>query len=227
MMREIVLDTETTGLNYKAGDRIIEVGCVELINHVSTTNNLQFYCSTNKIIDESAIKIHGLTNAFLNEYPPFKEYVKKFLAFIGNDPLIIHNAEFDLGFINNELMLLGIEPLKNKIIDTVSFARKKLNTRIANLDYLCRRFQIDLSERNLHGALLDSQLLAEVYLELMGGKQISMNLNITKENKNLPSKNNIKKTYLFSRIVLNNKDTLLHKSMVRGIKDSLWKKFDY
>ena len=226
-MREIVLDTETTGLNYKAGDRIIEVGCVELINHVSTTNNLQFYCSTNKIIDESAIKIHGLTNAFLNEYPPFKEYVKKFLAFIGNDPLIIHNAEFDLGFINNELMLLGIEPLKNKIIDTVSFARKKLNTRIANLDYLCRRFQIDLSERDLHGALLDSQLLAEVYLELMGGKQISMNLNITKENKNLPSKNNIKKTYLFSRVVLNEKDTLLHKSLVKGIKDSLWKKFDY
>ena len=206
-MREIVLDTETTGLNYKAGDRIIEVGCVELINHVSTTNNLQFYCSTNKIIDESAIKIHGLTNAFLNEYPPFKEYVKKFLAFIGNDPLIIHNAEFDLGFINNELMLLGIEPLKNKIIDTVSFARKKLNTRIANLDYLCRRFQIDLSERDLHGALLDSQLLAEVYLELMGGKQISLNLNITKENKNLPSKNNIKKNYLFSRVVLNDKDT--------------------
>ena len=226
-MREIVLDTETTGLNYKAGDRIIEVGCVELINHVSTTNNLQFYCSTNKIIDESAIKIHGLTNAFLNEYPPFKEYVKKFLAFIGNDPLIIHNAEFDLGFINNELMLLGIEPLKNKIIDTVSFARKKLNTRIANLDYLCRRFQIDLSERDLHGALLDSQLLAEVYLELMGGKQISMNLNITKENKNLPSKNNIKKTYLFSKVVLSDKDALLHKSLVKGIKDSLWKKFDY
>ncbi len=226
-MREIVLDTETTGLNYKAGDRIIEVGCVELINHVSTTNNLQFYCSTNKIIDESATKIHGLTNAFLNKYPPFKEHIKKFLAFIGNDPLIIHNAEFDLGFINNELMLLGIEPLKNKIIDTVSFARKKLNTRIANLDYLCRRFQIDLSERDLHGALLDSQLLAEVYLELMGGKQISMNLNITKENKNLPSKNNIKKTYLFSRVVLSDKDTLLHKSLVKGIKDSLWKKFDY
>ena len=95
-MREIVLDTETTGLNYKTGDRIIEVGCVELINHVSTTNNLQFYCSTNKIIDESAIKVHGLTNTFLNEHPPFKDHVKKFLKFIGNDPLIIHNAEFDV-----------------------------------------------------------------------------------------------------------------------------------
>ena len=226
-MREIVLDTETTGLNYKEGDRVIEVGCVELINHVPSTNNLQFYCSTDKVINEAAAKVHGLTNTFLNEHPPFKESVKKFLEFIGNDPLVIHNAEFDTGFINNELMLLGIEPLKNKIIDTVSFARKKLNTRIANLDYLCRRFQIDLSERDLHGALLDSQLLAEVYLELMGGKQISMNLNITKENKNLPSKNNIKKTYLFSRVVLNDKDTLLHKSLVKGIKDSLWKKFDY
>ena len=226
-MREIVLDTETTGLNYKGGDRVIEVGCVELLNHVSTTNNLQFYCSTNKIIDESATKIHGLTNAFLNEHPPFKEHVKEFLEFIGNDPLIIHNADFDAGFINNELMLLGIDPLKNKIIDTISLARKTLNTRIANLDYLCRRFQIDLSERNLHGALLDSQLLAEVYLELIGGKQISMNLNTTKKAKNMSSINNTKKSYLISKVPLTNENILLHKSLVKGIKNSLWKKFDY
>ena len=226
-MREIVLDTETTGLNYKAGDRVIEVGCVELINHVSTTNNLQFYCSTNKIIDEGATKIHGLTNAFLNERPPFKEYAKKFLEFIANDPLVIHNAEFDVGFINNELMLLGIDPLKNKVIDTVSLARKTLNTRIANLDYLCRRFQINLSERDLHGALLDAQLLAEVYLELIGGKQISMNLNITKKVKNPASNNNFEKSYLISKVSLANEDILLHKSLVKGIKNSLWKKFDY
>jgi len=226
-MREIVLDTETSGLNFKAGDRVIEVGCVELINHVSTTNNLQFYCSTDKIIDEDAIKIHGLTNVFLNKHPPFKDHVKKFLEFIGNDPLIIHNAEFDVGFINNELMMLGIGPLKNKIIDTISLARKKLNTRIANLDYLCRRFQIDLSERSLHGALLDSQLLAEVYLELIGGKQISMDLNITKEIENLVSNNNTEKSYLISKITLSKEDILLHKSLTKGIKNSLWKKFDY
>ena len=226
-MREIVLDTETTGLNYKSGDRVIEVGCVELFNHVSTTNSLQFYCSTNKIIDGGATKIHGLTNAFLNEHPPFKENVKKFLEFIGNDPLVIHNAEFDTGFINNELMLLGIGPLKNKIIDTISLARKTLNTRIANLEYLCRRFQIDLSERNLHGALLDSQLLAEVYLELIGGKQISMNLNTTKKAKNMSSINNTKKSYLISKVPLTNENILLHKSLVKGIKNSLWKKFDY
>ena len=226
-MREIVLDTETTGLNHKAGDRIIEVGCVELINHVSTTNNLQFYCSTNKIIDEGATKIHGLTNSFLNDYPPFKERTKKFLEFIANDTLVIHNAEFDIGFINNELMLLGISPLKNKVIDTVSLARKTLNTRVANLDYLCRRFKIDLSERGLHGALLDAQLLAEVYLELIGGKQISMNLNITKEVKNPVSSNNFEKSYLISKVSLANEDILLHKSLVKGIKNSLWKKFDY
>jgi len=226
-MREIVLDTETTGLNYKAGDRVIEVGCVELINHVPTTNNLQFYCSTNKIIDEGATKIHGLTNAFLNEHPPFEEHAKKFLEFIANDPLVIHNAEFDMGFINNELMLLGIDPLKNKVIDTVSLARETLNTRIANLDYLCRRFKINLSERDLHGALLDAQLLAEVYLELVGGKQISMNLNITKEDKNLASDNNFEKTYLIPKVSLANEDILLHKSLVKGIKNSLWKKFDY
>mgnify|MGYP001391205479 FL=1 len=124
-------------------------------------------------------------------------------------------------------MLLGIGPLKNKIIDTVSLARKTLNTRIANLDYLCRRFQIDLSERNLHGALLDSQLLAEVYLELIGGKQISMNLNTTKKAKNMSSINNTKKSYLISKVPLTNENILLHKSLVKGIKNSLWKKFDY
>jgi len=226
-MREVVLDTETTGLNFKAGDRVIEVGCVELINHLSTKNYLQFYCSTNKLIDEGATKIHGLTNFFLNEHPPFQDSVKKFLEFIGNDPLIIHNAEFDLGFLNNELKLLGIKSIKNKIIDTVSLARKKLNTRIANLDYLCRRFQIDLSERALHGALLDCQLLAEVYLELIGGKQISMDLNAAKEVKNIVSKSNFEKSYLISKVSLTNEDILLHKSLVKGIKNSLWKKFDY
>ena len=226
-MREIVLDTETTGLNYKAGDRIIEVGCVELVNHVSTTNILQFYCSTDSTIHENASKIHGLTNNFLNQHPPFKDNVKKFLDFIDNDPLIIHNSEFDLGFINNELTLLGIAPIKNKIIDTVSLARKTLNTRIANLDYLCRRFQIDLSERGLHGALLDSQLLAEVYLELKGGKQISMNLNAIKEVKGQTSKDNIKESYLVTKVSPTKEDILLHKGLVKGINNSLWKKFDY
>ena len=227
MLRQVVLDTETTGIDFKSGHRVIEIGCIEIINRKFTGSEYQTYLNPDRDIDEGAAKVHGLTLDFLKDKPRFVDIAEEFLEFIQGSELLIHNAEFDLGFINNELMLLGIEPLKNKIIDTVSFARKKLNTRIANLDYLCRRFQIDLSERDLHGALLDSQLLAEVYLELMGGKQISLNLNITKENKNLPAKNNIKKNYLFSRVVLNDKDTLLHKSLVKEIKDSLWKKFDY
>ena len=174
-MREIVLDTETTGLNYKGGDRIIEVGCVELTNHIPTGKNLQFYCSTDRKIGEDVIKIHGLTNEFLSKHPTFKENSKNFFDFIKNDPLIIHNADFDVGFVNNELKLIGAKPITNNIVDTMLLARKKLNTRTTNLDYLCRRFSIDLHSRKLHGALLDCHLLAGVYLELLGGKQTSLN----------------------------------------------------
>ena len=173
-MREVVIDTETTGLSYKSGDRIIEVGCVELINHVATNKSLQFYCKVDKEISESAQKITGITNKFLSDKKSFADHCDELLSFINNDPLIIHNADFDVGFLNNELLLIGKTALTNPIIDTVSLARSVLNTRVANLDYLCRRFKVDLSERDLHGALLDSQLLAEVYLELRGGKQFSI-----------------------------------------------------
>ena len=226
-MREIVLDTETTGLNYKAGDRIIEVGCVELINHVSTTNNLQFYCSTNKIIDESATKIHGLTNAFLNEHPPFKDHVKKFLKFIGNDPIVIHNAEFDMGFINNELKLSNIDPLKNKVIDTVFLARKTLNTRIANLDYLCRRFSIDLSARKFHGALLDCQLLSEVYLELLGGRQTTLALKDSHNNEPDPKHGKEIQRGKVHRIQVSSEEIQKHKEFIANLNKPLWHKIDY
>ena len=132
-----------------------------------------------KKISEEASKIHGITNEFLKTHPTFKENANNLINFVKDDTLVIHNAAFDMGFINNELKIIGLPELKNKIIDTVSLARKNSNTRIANLDYLCRRFEIDLSERKLHGALLDSHLLAEVYLELNGGKQISMELHNT------------------------------------------------
>lgn len=226
-MREIVLDTETTGLNFRSGDRLIEIGCVELVNHIPTEKNLQFYCSVEKEIDESAKKIHGLTNKFLSSYPSFSEQVDVFLDFIKNDTLIIHNADFDLGFINNELDILGIPSLKNKVIDTVSLARKKLNTRIVNLDHLCRRFSIDLSNRTFHGALLDCQLLAEVYLELNGGKQISMNLHSI--NKIIEKNTNPKAPRLtnLSKLKLSKEEVLQHKLLVKQIKNSLWKKIDY
>ena len=226
-MREIVLDTETTGLNYKEGDRIIEVGCIELINHIPSGKNLQFYCSTDRIISEDAVRIHGLTNEFLNKHSTFKEHLKNFFEFIKNDPLIIHNAEFDVGFINNELKLIGAKSIANEIIDTMLLARKKLNTRITNLDHLCRRFSIDLSSRKLHGALLDCNLLAGVYLELLGGKQASLNLSEFKKNntgstnKPLANNNNINK------VKLTKEEIQSHKELVKGIKKALWHKLDY
>ncbi|MDC0498208.1 DNA polymerase III subunit epsilon [Alphaproteobacteria bacterium] len=226
-MREIVIDTETTGLSYKTGDRIIEVGCVELINHIATNNSLQFYCKVDKEISEGAQRITGITNKFLNDKKYFNDHCDELLKFIDKDPLIIHNADFDVGFINNELLLLGRSKLLNPIVDTVSLARKILNTRVANLDYLCRRFKVDLSERDLHGALLDSRLLAEVYLELRGGKQFSMNLaknnqetNKTNNNKNSNQKNITKFTPL-------KEDVELHRKMVNEIKHPVWKKYNY
>ena len=211
-MREIVLDTETTGLDYKSGDRVIEVGCVELVNHIPTGNNLQFYCSTEKKIDENAIKVHGLTNAFLKKHPTFKENSNKFLEFIKNNDVIIHNADFDLGFINNELKLIGVGPIKNKIIDTVTLARKVLNTRIANLDYLCRRFSIDLRARKFHGALLDCQLLAEVYLELMGGKQTTLGFSgDIKERALITNNKNSLKTKTINKVRIDEEEIKSHK----------------
>ena len=148
------------------------------------------------------------------------------MNFIGNDTLIIHNANFDVGFINNELYLVGKPKLTNRIIDTVSLARKTLNTRVANLDYLCRRFKIDLSERNLHGALLDSRLLAEVYLELKGGKQFSMNL--SKNNKTNTNQTNAKDGIKnIIKYKPSKEEVGVHKKVVETIKDSIWKKYNY
>lgn len=225
-MREVVLDTETTGLNFKAGDRITEIGCTELINHIPTQKTLQLYCSVNKKVSEDAVRISGLTNEFLSKYPPFEENVDIFLDFIKDDTLIIHNAEFDLGFLNNELRLCGKAKLDNKVIDTVSLARKTLNTRIANLDYLCRRFSIDLSERKTHGALLDTQLLSEVYLELKGGKQISMKLSPTPKKNTTIFKNKLEKLE-YSAVILKTNHIENHKQSIKQIKNPLWEKIDY
>ena len=226
-MREIVIDTETTGLSYKTGDRVIEVGCVELINHVATNKSLQFYCKVDKEISEGAQRITGITNKFLSDKKYFSDHCDGFLKFIGNDPLIIHNADFDVGFINNELSHLGRSKLSNPIVDTVSLARKVLNTRVANLDYLCRRFKIDLSERDLHGALLDSRLLAEVYLELKGGKQFSMNLAKNNQEINKTSNNKTNNQKNIKKFTPLKEDVELHRMMVSEIKQPVWKKYNY
>ena len=224
-MREIILDTETTGLSYESGDRIIEVGCVELYNHIPTGKTLQFFCNVQKKISEEASNIHGITNEFLSSHPTFRENAINLINFIKDDTLVIHNASFDIGFINNELKIIGLPKLKNKIIDTVSLARKKLNTRIANLDYLCRRFEIDLSERKLHGALLDSHLLAEVYLELNGGKQISMDLYNANKKTNNKETIEARRIHKFIKIQPNNEELLQHRQNLKQIKNPLWEKF--
>ena len=226
-MREIVIDTETTGLSYKTGDRVIEVGCVELINHVATNKSLQFYCKVDKEISEGAQRITGITNKFLADKKHFNDHCDELLTFIDNDPLIIHNADFDVGFINNELSHLGMPKLSNPIVDTVSLARKVLNTRVANLDYLCRRFKIDLSERDIHGALLDSRLLAEVYLELKGGKQFSMNLAKNNQETNKINNNKTNNQKNITKFTPLKEDVELHRLMVKEIKQPVWKKYNY
>ena len=171
-MREIVLDTETTGLDPASGDRNVEIGCVELINHLASGETFQCYINPERDMPEGAFRVHGLSAQFLADKPVFADIADLFLEFVGGDKLVIHNASFDLGFLNAELERIGrcILP-STQAVDTMALVRRKYPGAPANLDALCRRFEIDYSERSLHGALLDSQLLAEVYLELLGGRQ--------------------------------------------------------
>jgi len=176
-MREIALDTETTGLDPKAGHRIVEIGCVEMINRVATGNVFHQYINPERDMPEEAKAIHGLSEEFLSTHPVFAKTVDDFLEFIGSAQLVIHNAEFDMRFINAELTLVGKEPIgMERTTDTVRMARKKFPGAPANLDALCRRFNIDNSNRELHGVLLDARLLADVYLELTGGRQTNLGL---------------------------------------------------
>ena len=171
-MREIVLDTETTGLNPRTGDRLVEIGCVELDNHVPTGNTYHQYVDPERDMPDEAFAVHGLSEAFLAKHPIFSEVVDGFLEFIGDSDLVIHNASFDMGFINSELNRIGRPAVDfSRAIDTVQIARCKYPGAQASLDALCRRFEIDLSARTKHGALLDAELLADVYLELVGGRQ--------------------------------------------------------
>lgn len=176
-MREIILDTETTGLDPNGGDRIVEIGCVELINHLPTGRTFHVYINPERDIPEEALRVHGITTEFLADKPRFAEVAVDFLAFIADDPLIIHNAAFDIAFLNAELRRLGLGALvPERAVDTVQIARSRFPGAQASLDALCRRFEIDLSGRDLHGALLDCRLLAEVYLELRGGRQPDLEL---------------------------------------------------
>ncbi len=176
-MREISFDTETTGLDPKSGHKIVEIGCVELINHLPTGNVFHKYINPERDMPVEAFRVHGLSEEFLSDKPLFADIADEFLDFVGDAQLVIHNAAFDMGFINAELAAIGrdIIPM-DRAIDTVRMARRKFPGAQASLNALCIRFGIDLSARDLHGALLDAQLLAAVYLELRGGRQHDMGL---------------------------------------------------
>ena len=175
-MREIVLDTETTGLDPQAGHRVVEVGCIELFNMVATGKTFHAYFNPEMVMPTGAQDVHGLSDEFLSDKPLFAERVEEFLEFIGDAQLVIHNAQFDIGFLNAELERAGKPKLLNAYVDTVSIARRRFPGQRASLDALCERFGIDNSSRTKHGALLDSELLAEVYLELSGGRQRDLGL---------------------------------------------------
>lgn len=172
-MREIVLDTETTGFKADEGDRLVEIGCIELVNHIPTGRHYHVYINPERSMPEEAFKVHGLSDDFLRDKPVFAAVAQDFCDFIGEDPLVIHNAQFDLGFLNAELARLQGFPhiAMERAIDTVRLARQKFPGAQVSLDALCKRLNIDNSARVKHGALLDAELLAEVYLELIGGRQ--------------------------------------------------------
>lgn len=171
-MREIVLDTETTGLEPAEGHRIVEIGAIELFNHLPTGRTYHQYLNPDRMMPKEAFEVHGLGDDFLRDKPRFSAIAAAFLDFIGEAPLVIHNAAFDMKFLNAELKIAGLSPLPfGRAVDTVLMARKKYPGSPASLDALCRRFGVDNSSREQHGALLDSEILAEVYLELIGGRQ--------------------------------------------------------
>lgn len=176
-MYEIVLDTETTGLDPATGHRVVEIGAVELLNHLPTGRTFHVYINPERDMPAEAEAVHGLSQTFLRDKPKFSEIVEDFITFIGDAVLVIHNASFDIGFLNAELSYIGQPPIAaERVIDSLHIARQKHPGSANSLDALCRRYGIDNSRRTKHGALLDSELLAEVYLELVGGRQTALTL---------------------------------------------------
>lgn len=176
-MREIIFDTETTGLDPKSGDRMVEIGCIEMVNRVATGRTFHAYFNPDRTMPAAAEAVHGLSDVFLADKPRFAERAAEFLEFIADAPLVAHNAGFDFGFLNAELAVCGLESVsRDRMIDTVALARVRHPGAKLSLDALCNRYGVDRSHRTLHGALLDAELLAQVYVELTGGRQIGLEL---------------------------------------------------
>ncbi len=226
--RKLILDTETTGLNFN-NDRIIEIGIVELIDNVLTQNYFHEYINPEMDISLSAQKVHGISNKFLIGKPTFNNIVKEFLEFIKDDTIIIHNAEFDTNFINKELQNCGFSKIENSVIDTIKIAKKEFPGQTVNLDSLCKKLDVKNTRQNFHGALLDATLLSKVYLKLTTGKQENFNLinnkqenfNNNKEPKNFKMNFSIPRKQLMQ---LSDQEKKQHENFISGMNNPLWNK---
>jgi len=213
-MKEIVLDTETTGISVKEGHRIVEIGCIELNDLVPTKNRFHCYLNPERKVSEKALEVHGYTNEFLSKQKKFSEVSEEFLDFIKDKRLIIHNAEFDLGHVNNELSLLGKKKITNEIINTLVLARDKFPGSPASLDALCKRYRVDNSKRTNHTALIDCDLLAKVYINLIDQKEPT--LNFQNQDSQIKVKNNIETEY-FKKVISPSADELKrHKDYLKS-----------
>ena len=213
-MREVVLDTETTGISVRDGHRIVEIGCIELENLIPTKNRFHCYLNPERKVSEKALEVHGYTDEFLAKQIKFSEIGDKFLEFIKDKRLIIHNAEFDLGHLNNELSIFGKKKITNEVIDTLILARDKFPGSPVSLDALCKRYRIDNSNRTQHTALIDCGLLAKVYINLIDQKEPT--LNFQNQDTDTKDKNNTKVSYFKKVIKPSEKETLNHKEYLKN-----------
>ena len=236
MTRELVLDTETTGLDHEDGHRIIEIGIVELENHLPTGNYFHYYLNPERDSDKRAQEVHGLSREFLKDKPKFSDIADEFINYISDSKIIIHNASFDVGFLNAELTRCNMKELNDdKIIDTLVLAKKKFIGQSVSLDSLCRKYNIDLTGREKHGAIKDAKLLASVYLELIGGRQSKLNFENITDNISSAEEDhlfNLDEYYKnislkkVNHLNINEEDYKLHLKSIQTIKNSIWKKIN-
>lgn len=233
-MREIALDTETTGISPQEGHRIIEIGAVEMVNHFRTGRVFHIYINPQREVSEGAFKVHGISNEFLNDKPVFKDVMHDFLEFIGESRLVIHNAAFDIGFINHHLLEHSVNLIPHndeRVFDTLLFARKKFPGAKNNLDALCARFNISTAAREKHGALLDAELLADVYAEMIGAGSTQRNLlfagitsQTTVETQQVRITNLNRPMREMREFTVSEEELAAHEQLVATLKDPLWKK---
>ena len=212
-MKEIVLDTETTGISVKDGHRIVEIGCIELDNLIPTNNKFHCYLNPERKVSEKAFEVHGYSDEFLSKQKKFSQVVNDFIEFIKNKRLVIHNAEFDLAHLNNELNLFGKNNIENEIVDTLTLARDKYPGSHVSLDALCKRFRIDNSRRTHHTALIDCDLLAKVYINLLDQKEPTLDF---KQNLEIEKNKNSKNEYYKKVILPSNEELKKHKEYLKN-----------